>query len=387
MTELVRRTTGEVDPAEAARLSKSKLIPEHIANDAASAEYMMRFGAALGIDPMSSFQHIFVFPDKKTGRLRAGMSSHLMVALAQAAGHTVHVEGNAIKATATLIRRVTSDDLQRFQLMREEERRQKLGQLEDLDRLYKMQRGQLLERIEDLRALAAFEEKPSAEELGKLRKQLEDLHGQYDFDTLRQSIGTTNFELNRLIRFESVWTMARANSIEGLTNKSTWVKFGPEMLKNRSKSTVVRDGAIDVILGVRNILGEMGLLLSDDDHDNLATATSAYTPEELGVEVDENERPIEGEVIDVTKGGSKKQKVMLDAARRAVDQGTPQQLSDWAARTAGDEKLSADDKISRIYAVQEAAREAGKAEEMVSDGDDSVPLSLRLESTITSLRN
>src|SRR5690606_41806010 len=77
MTELVRRTTGEVDPAEAARLSKSKLMPEHIAGDAASVEYMMRFGAALGIDPMSSFQHIFVFKDGD-GRLKAGMSAHLM---------------------------------------------------------------------------------------------------------------------------------------------------------------------------------------------------------------------------------------------------------------------------------------------------------------------
>lgn len=384
MTELVRRTTGEVDPAEAARLSKSKLMPEHIAGDAASAEYMMRFGAALGIDPMSSFQHIFVFPDGK-GRLKAGMSAHLMQALAVAAGHTVHIEGNAVKATAVLVRKTSDEDLHRFQKMREEERRQKLARLEDMDRLYKMQRGQILERIEDLRALAEFDEKASPEEIAALRKQLAALHGQYNFDELRDSIGTTNFDLAKLVRFESVWSMARANQI-GLNSKSTWQNYGPEMLKSRAKSGVVRDGAIDVILGVKNILGEMGLSLSEDDHDHLAMASAAYTPEELGAEVTEEGVPINGEVIDVTKGGSRKQKAMLDAARKAAEKGSPQQLADWAERTVGDDSLSTDDKISRIYAVQEAAREAGKGDEVVSHGDASAPLSLHLESIVNSLR-
>lgn len=104
MSEIVRRSTGEVDPAEAARLSKSKLVPEHIANDAASAEYMMQIGAALGIAPVSAFQHIYVFPDGK-GRLKAGLSAHLMGALALAAGHSLHVEGDQLRATATLIRK------------------------------------------------------------------------------------------------------------------------------------------------------------------------------------------------------------------------------------------------------------------------------------------
>lgn len=385
MTELVRRTTGEIDPAEAARLSKSKLMSEHIAGDAASAEYMMRFGAALGIDPMSSFQHIFVFPDGK-GRLKAGMSAHLMQALAVAAGHTVHIEGNAVKATAVLVRKTSDENLQRFQKMREEERRQKLARLEDMDRLYKMQRVQLLERIEDLRTLATFDENASPEEIASLRKQLAELHGRYNFDELRDSISTTNFDLSKLVRFESVWSMARANQI-GLNSKSTWQNYGPEMLKSRAKSGVVRDGAIDVILGVKNILGEMGLILSEDDHDNLAVASSAYTPEELGAEVTEEGVPINGEVIDVTKGGSRKQRVVVDAAKRAAEQGTPQQLADWAARTAGDEKLSTDDKISRIYAVQEAAREAGKGDETVGQGDAQASLNLHLESIVNSLRN
>lgn len=384
MTELVRRT-GEVNPAEAARLSKSKLMPEHIAGDAASVEYMMRFGAALGIDPMSSFQHIFVFKDGD-GRLKAGMSAHLMQALAIAAGHTVHVEGNAVKATAVLVRKTSAEQLQRFEMMREQERRLKTARLEDMDRLYRMQRGQLLERIEDLRALDAFGETPSDEEIATLRKQLSELHGQYDFDDLRKSISVTDFDLSKLVRFESTWTMARAQQI-GLGGKGVWQKFGPEMLKNRCKSGVVRDGAIDVILGVKNILSEMGLVLSEDDTDQLAMASALYPPEELGAEVDENERPIEGEVIDVTKSGSKKQKAVVDAARRAAEQGTPQQLADWAARTAGDDKLSTDDKISRIYAVQSAAQEAGKGDEKVGEGDSSVPLSLHLDSIINSLRD
>jgi len=385
MTELVRRTSGEVNPAEAARLSKSKLMPEHIAGDAASAEYMMRFGAALGIDPMSSFQHIFVFPDGK-GRLKAGMSAHLMHALAVAAGHTLHIEGNAVKATAVLVRKTSADELQRFEMMREQERRLKLGRLEDMDRLYKMQRGQLLERIEDLRSLAEFDEKASPEEIADLRKQLAGIHGQYDFAALRESIGSSQFDLARLVRFESVWSMARANQI-GLNAKSTWQNYGPEMLKSRAKSGVVRDGAIDVILGVKNILGEMGLTLSDDDHDNLAMASAAHTPEELGAEVDEEGIPIQGEVIDVTKGGSKKQRAMMEAARKAAESSSAQGLADWASRMAADESLSDDTKISRIYAVQEAAREAGKAEETVGEGDASIPLGLHLESIATSLRD
>jgi hypothetical protein len=386
MTELVRRTSGEVDPAEAARLSKSKLMPEHIAGDAASAEYMMRFGAALGIDPMSSFQHIFVFPDGK-GRLKAGMSAHLMQALAVAAGHTVHIEGNAVKATAVLVRKTSDDDLSRFQKMREEERRQKLARLEDMDRLYKMQRGQILERIEDLRALAAFEENASHEEVAALRKQLGELHGQYDFQELRNSISTTSFDLTKLVRFESVWSMARANQI-GLNSKSTWQNYGPEMLKSRAKSSVVRDGAIDVILGVKNILGEMGLSLSEDDHDHLAMASAAYTPEELGAEVNEEGIPIRGEVVDVTGAqASKKQAKLISLAKQMVDKGDARQLAAWAIKTAQDDSVTAEDKISRIYAVQKVAQEAGKGDEVVGEGDAASPLSVYLESTISSLRD
>lgn len=385
MTQLVRSNSGEVDPAEAARLSKSRLMPEHIAGDPISAEYIMRFGAALGIDPMSSFQHIFVFKDGEN-RLKAGMSAHLMHALALAAGHTLSIEGNAIKATAVLVRKTGDEELQRFQAMREEERRMKLGRLEDTDRLYQMQRRQITDRIEDVQALDGLEGKVSTEEIAALRKQLAALHSQYDFDALRQSIGTTEFDLTRLVRFESVWTMARANQI-GLGNKGVWQKFGPEMLKNRSKSSVVRDGAIDVILGVKNILSEMGLALSDDDYDNLAMASATYTPEELGAEVDENERPIQGEVIDVTGDkASKKQQALMNAARKMVEKNTPESLLNWAEGTAQNEGMETEEKISRVYAVQKAAEEAGKADRVVRRGDEEVPLTLRLEAVINSLR-
>ena len=387
MTEIVRRTTGEVDPAEAARLSKSKLMPEHIAGDAASAEYMMRFGAALGIDPMSSFQHIYVFPDGK-GRLKAGMSAHLMQALAIAAGHTVTLEGNAAKATATLIRRTSDDDIQRFQRMREEERRQKLARLEDLTRLFDMQRGQIRSRIEDLRELNGFGETVSDEEIGVLRKQLADLHGQYDFARLREEIGATAFDLTKLVRFESVWTMARAAGIPGLTSKSTWSSYGPEMLKSRAKASVVRDGAIDVILGVKNILGEMGLTLSDDDHDNLAMASALYPPEELGAEVNEDGAPIVGEVIDVTASkASKAQARLLNLAEQMVERGGAEDLARWAAKTASDGAVSTEDKISRIYAVQNAAQKAGKGDDEVGSGDSAVTLTVHLDSIANSLRD
>lgn len=417
MTELVRRATGVIDPAEATRLSRSKLVPEHIAGDGASAEYMMRFGAALGIDPMSSFQHIFVFPDGK-GRLKAGMSAHLMHALAVAAGHTVHVEGNAIKATSILVRKTSNEQLQRFQAMREEERRQKFGQMEDLDRLYKMQRGQLKERIEDLQAIAAMDEDPvlgriqallasnekpsidevkallaverdstASEELKALRKQLADLHGQYDFQALREEVSTTKFDLSKLVRFESTWTLARAQGIPGLLEKSTWKNYRPEMLKSRAKSGVVRDGAIDVILGIRNILGEMGLLLSDDDHDNLAVANAAYTPEELGADVDENERPLVGEVINVTEAkASKRQAQLADWAEKIVGKADAERIVSWAVSVPDNKTLSTDDKISRLYAIQSAANEAEKGETVVAVGDVELPLTNHLDSIISSLR-
>ncbi len=390
MSELVRRTTGVVDPAEAARLSKSKLMPEHLANDPASAEYMMRFGASLGLEPVAAFQHIYVFPGKD-GRLKAGMSAHLMHALALAAGHTIHIEANAAKATAVLVRKTSDETLQRFQWMREEERRQKLGGLEDLNRLYTMQRGQILERIEDLRALASFGEDPADGEITDLRKQLAALHAQYDFASLRDDLASTKFDLTKLVRFESVWTMGRAAQItmngNKLVSKDVWQNFGQDMLVGRTKTGVVRLGAPDVILGVKNILGEMGLVLSEDHHDNLAMASALYTPEELGAEVNRDGVPLQGEVIDVTRGGSRKQDRLVDLARNAVSRGSADSLAAWADNTSADQKLTTEAKIARVSAVQEAAREAGKSEEPVVREDRQTTLAAHLEAVVTALHN
>lgn len=385
MTELVKRSTGEVDPEEARKFSRSKLIPEHLANDAASAELMMRIGASLGIDPIGAFQHIYVFPDGK-GRLKAGMSAHLMHALTLAAGHALHIEGEALWAQATLIRKTSDEDLTRFRTMREEERRSKLALLEDMQNLYGIQRRQILDRIADLKELAALEEKAAEDEVAELRKMLSDLHGQYDFEALRQKVSTTKFDLEKLIRFESRWTMKRANSIEGLTSKSTWQNYGPEMLKNRAKSGVVRDGGIDVILGVRSILSQHGVMFSGDTDDDIALSSVLYTPEELGADTDGEGRPIiNGEVINPTdeKRNAQLEKLM-NAARGVVEKSDPDKIAAWASNQATREDVSPQNKISRIQAVLSAARSMGKAVEKL-DGDST--LDGYLETLISSLRN
>lgn len=387
MTELVRRTTGVIDPSEAARLSKSKLVPEHLANDPASAEYMMRIGQSLGIDPVSAFQHIFVFPGKGD-RLKAGMSAHLMHALAVAAGHTVHVTGDPFKATAVLVRNTTAEDLSRFQTMREEERRQKLGLLEDTDRLYKMQRQQILDRLDDLRSLAELGADVADGELIALRQQLAGLHEEYDFKDLRERISETKFDLTKLARFESVWTMKRANSIDGLTKKQVWQDYGPEMLKSRAKSGVIRDGAIDVILGIKGIMADLGITFSEDSvDDHLAASSVVYTVEELGADVNEEGVPLQGRVVDVTiPGVSKEQDKLIRAGAKLLEQKGPQGLFVWVNDQFKREDLTVNDKISRLDAISKAVKSAGKGGEVVGEGDLSCTLSAHLESAINSLR-
>jgi len=387
MGEIVRRSTGEVDPAEAARLSKSKLVPEHIANDAASAEYMMQIGAALGIAPVSAFQHIYVFPDGK-GRLKAGLSAHLMGALALAAGHNLHVEGDQLRATATLIRKTDAEELQRFRVMREEERQRKSGLLEDMNTLYGFERQQILDRITDMRAMTDLGGNVPETEIADLLKRLSELHGQYDFEELRRALTDVRFDLARILRFESIWTMRRANSIEGLTTKSTWQNYGPEMLKSRAKSSVVRDGAIDVILGIQNFMANLGVEFSGDRDDEIAMGNALYTPEELGAEVDESGAPIKGEVIDVTEERTNRRyAALMKAARTIVEKSSGEALVKWAESTARRADTSIEDKISRLEAVREAAAEAGKAEETVPGGDSpETTLSTHLGTIIDSLR-
>lgn len=385
MTELVRRTTGEVDPAEARRLSASRLMPEHIHKDPASVEYMMRIGASLGIDPASAMQHIYVFESK--GVLKASISSHLMVALAMAAGHMVHVEGDALKATATLVRKTSQVELEGFRRMREEEQRQKTELLLSMQSLYDIQRKQLLDQIADLKDLALLDEKPSGEEVAALRKRLTELHAQYDFDGLRGQLSETKFDLAKIVRFESVWTMKRANSIEGLTNKGTWQSYGPEMLKSRAKSGVTRDGAPDVILGIKNFMSTLGVAFSGDRDDELAMANAMYTPEELGVPVDESGAPLEGRVLNVTdERENKAHGRMMDRTREMVAKLDSEGILNWSARVAGREDASGDQKTSALQAALAAVREGGKAEDMVEHDGREATLSAHMESLITNLR-
>lgn len=364
MSELVKHTRYEVNPADAQRLARSRLVPEHIHKDPASVEYMMRIGAALGIDPTSAFQHIFVFKDKR-GTLKAGMSAHLMAALARAAGHELHVSGDATEATAVLIRRTDEETLRRFQWMREEERRQKLALLEDRQRLYDLQRRQILDRVADLKELAALDEKPAEEEVAALRGQLAALHGQYDFDALRKKLDETAFDIGRMLRFKSTWTMKRAKSIEGLTDKGTWTDYGPEMLKRRSTVSVVRDGAIDVILGVRNFMANLGVMFSGSADDELAMANSIYLPEEVGAEVDASGAPLRGEVVDVTDPKTNPAYAkLLDDIRKVVAKYTDGvQLLAWVDTMLDRGDATPLQKTSLVEAVTQAVLDAGRAQE------------------------
>jgi hypothetical protein len=250
-----------------------------------------------------------------------------------------------------------------------------------------MQRQQLLDQIEDLRALVDLGGSPAEGELEALLAEVRGLRGKYNFDNLREQVTETKFDLTKLARFESVWTKGRADSIEGLTNKSTWQNYGPEMLKSRAKSGVIRDGAIEVILGMKGLMADLGLQFADDVDDRIAMANVLYTPEERGVEVNEEGAPLIGRVVDVTGPGvSRTQDRTVEAARQLVDQMTPEQLHDWAAKAAQREGLPKEERISRIGAAISAVREAGKADELVPDGDNSSTLHFCLERTLQSIR-
>lgn len=387
-TEVAKRPTSTVDPGTAARMSKSKLVPEHIANDAASAEYMMRIGASLGIDPVSAFQHIFIFPDGK-GRLKAGMSAHLMHALAIAAGHEVHVEGGPLQATAVLIRRTDQEKLSRFQAMREEERRGKLALLEDTQRLYEMERRQLRETIADLKELAELDEASREEieaQVKELRQKVSGLTQKYDFDKLREDITSTKFDLAKLTRFESTWTKSRAAQI-GLADKDVWQNFGPEMLKSRAKSSVVRDGAIDVILGIKRIFSDLGLEFANESvDDELAASSVVYTVEEMGAEVDGDGRPIKGRVVNVTAAGvSKTQDRLVRAAEELISGKAAAEIKSLVDLTTGSDKDSAE-KIDRLDAMAKAVDKTKQGDEEVSLGDETLPLSAYIQAAIKAIQ-
>lgn len=388
MTELVKRSEREVTLAEAERISRSKLVPKDIHQDPASVEYMMHIAGALGIDPASAFQHVYVFKNKKDGTLRAGLSAHLMAALAVAAGHKLHVEGTPLQATATLIRKTSQEDLHYFQAMAEEERQHKTHLLSRMQELYTFQRQQIRDQIEDLTELAKVGGEAPDEEIAALRKQLSEVRGQYDFDRLRKALVETRFDLARITRFECTWTMKRANSIDGLTNKDSWVNFGPEMLKSRCKSGVVRDGAPEVLLGIRNFMANLGVAFSGERDDELAMANALYTPEELGIRVDGNGIPLEGEVVDVTdERTNRRHAALMDSARTVVEKYNDSvQLLNWSRTQADREGIPAEDRKTLLSAVRVVADDAGRGEETIPFEGREDTLSNHLNSLIDDIQ-
>lgn len=384
MTELVKHISGEIDREQVKRLSTSRLLPTDIHKDAASVEYMMLIAAGLGIDPASAFQHIYVFETKK-GIFKASISAHLMAALTFAAGHDLHVGGDFAQAKAVLIRNTSEEKLLRFRALREQERQQNLALLSDTESLYIFQRQQILDRIKDLKELAALDEKPSESEVANLRKQLAELHGQYDFKSLRESVSTTSFDLAKIVRFESTWTLKRARDI-GLTGKDSWVKYTPEMLKNRAKSSVIRDGAIDVILGIRNFMANLGVEFSGDREDLLAMSNALYSPEELGVDVNEAGEPILAEVVDVTEKPAKKTpKTPLEQARDFVGIKSNIEVLNWSEELAASDRHSFEEKSARLEWIRKAIHETNRADGLIRREDREFSLGNGLESLLENL--
>jgi len=87
-------------------------MPEHFHDNPANVQYVMEIGRSLGIDPVSALSQVHVF--ETDGKLKCSLSADLMVALARNAGHLVHVTGNQVKATATLIRHGETKDRERI---------------------------------------------------------------------------------------------------------------------------------------------------------------------------------------------------------------------------------------------------------------------------------
>ena len=102
-----------VTRARATEISQSRLMPEHFHDNPANVQYVMEIGRSLGIDPVSALSQVHVF--ESDGKLKCSLSADLMVALARNAGHLVHVTGNQVKATATLVRHGETKDLARIE--------------------------------------------------------------------------------------------------------------------------------------------------------------------------------------------------------------------------------------------------------------------------------
>jgi len=365
----------EVSRQKAEELSRSKLVPEHFYKNPANMQYAMEIGHELGLKPVSALRHIHVFPNKKTGMLQSGLSAHLMVTLARKAGHDVNISGNATMATAVLVRGdATPERLKRYQLMREEERRQKLALVEDTERLYGMRRQQILDRISDLKQLESLGEDVK-EEVAGVRKELASLHSSLGLDELKKKLVESSFDISKMARFESTWTAARVAQIPELANKTTWTSYRPEMLKRAASRDVVRDGAVEVIIGLREMMAEMGVEFTGGADEEIAFDTALYDPEELGVETDEDGVPVH-------KNPSVKEK-KLEAARRLVASTDAAGVLDHAQRIVRDDTLPFTERTSRLQAIDLACEEAGILQEEVQGDEGPTSLEHSLNTLLT----
>jgi len=283
---------GEVSRRRATELSQSRLMPEHFADDPANVQYVMEIGRSLGIDPVMALSHVHVFADGD-GKLKSGLSADLMVALVRNAGHIVHIESRAAKATATLIRTdITPEKL----------------------------------------------------------------------DLLKQA----GIDPKQYIVFTATWTEERAQEM-GLMNKRNWKLYTKEMLIARVKSAVVRMGASEVLLGVRRQFAAMGIELSDERDDEIAVATARYTPDELGVETDEEGIPVQGSTT-LHREPPKK-----DPVREFVQNSSAEDIAEWAKVTAQDTGTDNAQKLDRFKIVHSMCRELGRLESPLNAPDPQDP--------------
>jgi hypothetical protein len=139
------------------------------------------------------------------------------------------------------------------------------------------------------------------------------------------------------------------------------------MLSSRVKTGVVRLGASEVLLGVRRQFAGMGIELSGDMDDEIALATARYTPDELGVETDEEGVPARNAVT-LSPPVEKP-----DPVQKFARESSAEEIAGWAEVTAADSSLSREEKLERFQAVHSACGEAGRLGSPlnIQDPDDS----------------
>lgn len=354
-----RRTQKDLEE-EAKRVIKSKFVPEHFSDDLPSLQYTLGIGESLGLDTPASLMHIYGFTDSK-GRLQVALSSHLIVALARKAGHDVHVEGNGTEATGTLVRGdITPSKIERFSILRKEMQSYVEFQQESAEKEYDFLRKRILNQIRDLKEIAEISgTKPDPATIETLQRQLKELHSK-DFSAPDLS----GLDPKKLGYFTNKWTIQRAQAA-GLTEKKgdMWTKFRPDMLKRRASSGVVRDGAVEVLIGVRSRLREMGFDVSEAPIGDLQYE-SLYTPEEKGVEVGDDGQPLETSVYDVSRDDVPELEVEQALAR--LDKYSLQDLTSiivktWSKATGKNRENG----LEKIKALHEASRRKNILDEEV----------------------